>query len=157
MGIPMFGNNPRELKTEEDDGGLEQVTQSEVLKTEIIMARKKLQEAEARMVELQKKLDEYVNKERQIAEIMIIAQINAQRTEAQARAKAEVLLQEKEEELRLKQQELELLKLKAQQFKEDILDRLDQYKANVEKMVESAESESFAPTLVARDRRTYTK
>lgn len=98
-----------------------------------------------------------MNKERQIAEIMIVAQINAQRTEAQARAKAEVLLQEKEEELRLKQQELELLKLKAQQFKEDILDRLDQYKANVEKMVESAESESFAPTLVARDRRTYTK
>lgn len=157
MGIPMFGNDPRELKTEEDKGGMDQVTQSEALKTEIIMARKKLQEAEARMLELQKKLDEFVNKERQIAEIMIIAQINAQRTEAQARARAEVLLQEKDEELRLKQQELELLKLKAQQFKEDILDRLDQYKANVEKMVDSGESDSFAPTLVARDRRTNTK
>lgn len=157
MGIPIFGNNPRELQTEVDNTVIDHGAQVEALKADVVMARKKLQEAEARMAELQKKLDEYVNKERQIAEIMIIAQINAQRTEAQARARAEVLLQEKEEELRLKQQELELLKLKAQLFKEDILDRLDQYKATVEKIIDGADNDSFAPTLITRDKKSDQK
>lgn len=53
MGIPMFGNNPRELKTEEDDGGLEQVTQLRFSRRKSSWPGK-LQEAEARMVELQK-------------------------------------------------------------------------------------------------------
>lgn len=153
MGIPVFGNNPRELLNEDDHNKFDQSAQTETLKAEIVLARKKLQDAEARMAELQKKLDESVNKERQIAEIMIVAQINAQRTEAQARVRAEELLQEKEEELRLKQQELELLKLKAHQFKDSILDRLDQYKATVESIMEDADHDSFAPTLVARDKK----
>ncbi|NLN87450.1 MAG: hypothetical protein GX133_07585 [Syntrophomonadaceae bacterium] len=94
MGIPVFGNNPRELLNDGDHNKLDQSAQTEALKAEIVLARKKLQDAEARMIELQKKLDEFVNKERQIAEIMIVAQINAQRTEAQARARAEELLLE---------------------------------------------------------------
>ncbi|NLN87449.1 MAG: hypothetical protein GX133_07580 [Syntrophomonadaceae bacterium] len=55
--------------------------------------------------------------------------------------------------MRLMQQELELLKLKAHQFKDSILDRLDQYKATVESIMEDADHDSFAPTLVARDKK----
>lgn len=153
MSIPVFGNNPRGVQAEVDYSGLDHGQQVETLKAEIFQARKRLQESEVRLAELQKKMDEYVSKERQIAEIMITAQINAQRTEAQARARAEVLLQETEDELRLKQQELELLKMKAQLFKEDILNRLDNYKASVEKITDGAEDASFTPTLVAREKK----
>ncbi len=153
MSIPVFGSNPRGVQTEVDYSGLDQEQQVEALKAEIFQARKKLQESEVRLAELQKKTDEYVNKERQIAEIMITAQINAQRTEAQARARAEVLLQETEDELRLKQQELELLKMRAQLFKEDILNRLDHYKTSVENITDGTEDVSFTPTLVAREKK----
>ena len=153
MSIPVFGNNPRGVQTEADYSGLDQGQQVEALKAEIFKARKKLQESEVRLAELQKKADEYMSKERQIAEIMITAQINAQRTEAQARACAEVMLQETEDELRLKQQELELLKMRAQLFKEDILSRLDHYKTSVEKITDDSEDASFMPTLVAREKK----
>jgi hypothetical protein len=73
-----------------------------------------------RMVELQNKLEEYLNKERQIAEVMVNAQISAQKIEAQARTRAEILLQETDEELRRKNQELELLQIKAQKIKKNL-------------------------------------
>lgn len=156
MGIPLFGNNPRENQAEIEysttDNNLTP-PQVEQLKAELIRARKGLQESEARMGELQKKLNEYISKERQIAEVMIAAQISAQRTEAQARARAEVVLQEADEQLRLKQQELELLQMKAQLFKQEILDRLDQYKSSVEKIMNGGEDTSFTPILVAKDRK----
>jgi len=79
------------------------------------------------MAELQTKLEEYLSRERQIAEVMINAQISAQKIEAQARAKVEILLQETDEELRRKNQELELLRIKSQLFKQELNDRLLRY------------------------------
>lgn len=156
MGIQLFGNGPRENQAEmgysSADNNLSQ-TQVEQLKTELIKSRKQMQESEARMAELQKKLDEFIGKERQIAEVMIAAQISAQRTEAQARAKAEVLLQEADEQLRLKQQEMELLQMRAQLFKQEILERLDQYKSSIEKIMNGGDDTSFTPILVAKDRK----
>lgn len=151
MGISMFGNKPQGGQAEVEHSEREQEQQVEALKAEIFQARRKLEESEARLAELQRKLDEYVGRERQIAEIMIAAQVNAQKTEAQARARAEVLLQETDEELRLRQQEMELLRMKAQAFKDDLLGRLDQYKAAVEQNTEGAEDPSFNPTLIARE------
>ncbi len=160
MGISIFGNSPRENQTEigyssTDNNSDNKFSQTQVdqLKTELIRARKEMQESEARMAELQKKLDEFISKERQIAEVMIAAQISAQRTEAQARAKAEVLLQEADEQLRLKQQEIELLQMKAELFKQEILERLDQYKLSIEKIMNGGEDTSFTPILVAKDRK----
>lgn len=143
MGIQLFGNNPKESASEVATNDSEINLTVETLQAEIIQARKKLQEAEARMMQLQKKLDDYLGKERQIAEVMIAAQISAQKTEAQARSQAEVLMQETEEQLRLKHQELELLQMKAQVFKDDVIDRLDQYKLSLEKIMDMGEETTF--------------
>ncbi len=135
----------------------EYIIAEETLQTEIMQAREKLRESEAKMMELQRKLDDYMTKERQIAEVMIAAQISAQKTEASARARAEVILQETEEKLRLKQRELELLQLKSQTFKEDIVDKLEQYKTSVEKIMTISDDEAFTPTLVSDDQMTGQK
>lgn len=151
MGIQLFGNNPKEAAVEVITNNTENNFTVETLQAEIIQARKNLQESEARMIELQKKLDDYIGKERQIAEVMIAAQISAQKTEAQARARAEILMQETEAELRLKHQELELLQMKAQAFKDDVLDRLDQYKSSLEKIMDTGEETSF--TVINTEKR----
>jgi hypothetical protein len=98
-------------------------------------------------------LEEYLSKERQIAEVMISAQISAQKIEAQARAKAEILLQETDEELRRKNQELELLRFKAQNFKQELTDRLDQYRSALDKALEPVDDGFFTPTLVAKEKK----
>ncbi len=151
MGIQLFGNNPKEAAVEMTTNDTENNLTVETLQADIIQARKKLQVSEARMIELQKKLDDYIGKERQIAEVMIAAQISAQKTEAQARARAEILMQETEAELRLKHQELELLQMKAQSFKDEVLDRLDQYKSSLEKIMDTGEETSF--TVINTEKR----
>lgn len=123
------------------------------LQAEVEQARQQLSSSQARVAELQHRLDEYLSRERQIAEVMIVAQINAQRLEAQARAKAEVLIQETDEELRRKNQELELLKLKAQLFKQDLNERLEQFKVSIDKTWDLNEDITFTPTLVAKDKK----
>lgn len=129
----------------------------ESLKAEIEQARLQLKSSQTRVAELQQKLDDYMGKERQIAEVMIMAQINAQRLEAQARAKAEVLIQETDEELRRKNHELELLRLKAQMFKQDLNERLEQFKTSVDRILDFNDDVSFTPTLVAKDKKVDQK
>lgn len=153
MGISLFGGNPKETSNEKDRIESEYELKVEALQVEIAQAQEKLRESEAKMAELQCKLDEYLSKERQIAEVMIKAQISAQKTEAQARAKAEILLQETDEELRRRNQEMELLRIKAQLFKQDLHDRLDQYKTSLEKIMDSSDDIVFTPTLVAKDKK----
>jgi alkanesulfonate monooxygenase SsuD/methylene tetrahydromethanopterin reductase-like flavin-dependent oxidoreductase (luciferase family) len=127
------------------------------LQAEIMQFREKLQESESRVAGLQGKLDEYLSKERQIAEVMIMAQISAQKTEAQARAKVEILLQDTEEELRRKAQELEMLRIKVKLFKKDIHDRLDQYKTSLEEIMDPSDDVLFVPTLVGKDEKSSQK
>jgi hypothetical protein len=153
MGIQMFGPNSKEVSTTNSSAGSENRPKIAALQAEIIEAHEKLQESEARLLELQKKLNEYQGKERQIAEVMIMAQINAQRVEAEARAKVEVLIQETDEELRRKHQEMELLRLKAQYFKKEIYERLDQYRSSLDQMADIGEEMSFTPTLISREKK----
>lgn len=157
MGTQLLINDPRENKMEITTVDPEYINAAETLQAEIMQARQKLMESEAKMMELQGKLDDYVTRERQIAEVMISAQISAQKTEASARARAEVILQETEETLRLKQRELELLHLKARSYKEDIVDKLELYKSSVEKIMPSADDTNFTPTLVNEDKMTGQK
>lgn len=153
MSMQLFGNNLKESGVEMTGASHEGNSQLEVLQAEVTQARKKLMDSEAKMIELQKRLDEYISKERQIAEVMIAAQISAQKTEAQARARAEVLLQETDEELRLKQQELELLQMRAQLLKDEIFSKLEQCKTSVDKIMAIGEDSSFTPTLVSGDKK----
>ncbi|NMC28354.1 MAG: hypothetical protein GYA42_09460 [Syntrophomonadaceae bacterium] len=131
----------------------EQRAQIEALKAEVARARVELQRAQADLTELQKKLKEYQEKERQIAEVMILAQISAQRTEAEARARAEILIQEADEELRRRNQELELLRLKAQRFKKDLYTRIDLYRASLDQIPDISEEFTFTPTLISREKK----
>jgi chromosome segregation ATPase len=150
MSIPLFGGNSKEPGNEKTRIDLEYQLKVEALQDEIVQAREKLKKSESRMSELQNKLDEYINKEHQIAEIMIIAQVNSHKIEAEARARAEILLQETEEELRRRNQELELLRAKTQLFKQEIYDRLDQYKTSLDKINDSNDNLAFTPTLVTK-------
>lgn len=88
---------------------------------------------------------------------MINAQISAQKTEAQARARAEVLIQETDEELRHKNRELELLRIQVQLFKQDIYGRIDQYKSSLDKIMDPNEEIAFTPTLVTKEKNTEKK
>jgi prefoldin subunit 5 len=153
----LFRRNSKEASNINDTNDLEYQHKVEALQAEIMQAREKLQKSESRMTELQNKLDEYKDKERQIAEVMIIAQVNAHKTEAHARAKAEILLQETDEELRRKTQELELLRSKTQIFKQEMYDRLDQYKTSLEKIMDLNDTLTFTPTLVAKDKKADQK
>jgi chromosome segregation ATPase len=153
MGI-LFGGNPREpINDKEQHIDTEYQLRIENLQAEIVQARAKLKEAQARMTELQNKLEEYQSKERQISEVMINAQINAQKFEAQARAKAEILIQELDEELRRKNQELELLRIKAQNFKQELSERIDQYRSSIDLILEPSDDVLFTPTLVSKDKK----
>jgi len=119
----------------------------------VARARVELQGSQAVVMELQKKLKEYQQKERQIAEVMIMAQISAQRTEAQARARAEILIQEADEEMRRRNQELELLRLKAQRFKKDLYTHLDLYRVSLDQIPDMSEESAFTPTLLSFEKR----
>lgn len=89
---------------------------------EIFRAKKKLQESDIRMTELQKKLDNYLrNKENQLAEVMFTAHTNAQRIEAQARSQIQYYLDEMELELQRKMREIEIVEEKTRQFDQAIV------------------------------------
>jgi len=89
---------------------------------EIFRAKKKLQESDIRMTELQKKLDNYLrNKENQLAEVMFTAHTNAQRIEAQARSQIQYYLDEMELELQHKMREIEIVEEKTRQFDQAIV------------------------------------
>ncbi len=89
---------------------------------EIFRAKKKLQESDVRMNDLQNKLDNYLrNKENQLAEIMFTAHTNAQRIENQARAQIQFYLDEMEMELQRKQREIELIEQKTSAFDQALI------------------------------------
>jgi len=155
MGI--FGSNPKETNNEKEHNDSEYQLKIEKLQTEIVQAREKLKESQNKMAELQNRLEEYLSKERQIAEVMVNAQISAQKIEAQARVKAEILLQETDEELRRKNQELELLQIKAHKFKQAVSDQIDQYKSSLDKILDPSDDVIFTPTLVTKDKKNDQK
>jgi len=150
---PLFGSNTRDLSPEVNPVGSENLKKIRALQAEITQAHEQLEQSEADLLEMRKKLEDYISKERQIAEVMIIAQINAQRIEAEARAKVAILLQETDEELRRKHQQLELLRLKAQHFKKEINERLDEYRSSLERIVDISEDASFKPILITPDKK----
>ncbi|HNX29105.1 MAG TPA: hypothetical protein PKN87_06790 [Syntrophomonadaceae bacterium] len=144
------GNNEAQFNNEAQ-------SRLEALQAEIRQAREKLEAAENRILKLQNKLDGYQQKETQIAEVMIIAQISAQKIEAEARSRAELLQQNTDEELRRKNKELELLRIKVQLFKQDISERIDQYKSSLERSFDPDEETAFTPTLVTNDKKSSQK
>ena len=91
MGI-LFGRNTKKMNSEKERIDSEYQLKIQTLQAQIVQTQDKLNESQTKMAELQNTLEEYLRKERQIAQVMIIAQINAQKFEAQARAKAEIII-----------------------------------------------------------------
>ena len=121
MGKSLLGINPHEANSEIDQIAIDYKLKLIAFQDGIFQSRKKLQDSDKRMADLQKKLDEYVrNKENQIAEVIFTAHMNAQRIEAQARSQTEYFILEMEEEIRRKQKEMELLQKKTSRFVNDI-------------------------------------
>ena len=139
----------REMQAQQN----EMQQQFDALQAEIKQAREKLAAAESQVGLLQEKLEEYRGKELQIAEVMINAQISAQRIETQARVEAELLQQQVDEELRRKNQELELMRMKVQHFRKDMNERFEQYKSSLDRIFEPGDEGAFTPTLVSVDKK----
>lgn len=117
MGKPTLEFTPPEGKKDFDNLSVEYKLKLIAYQDEIFRAKKKLQESDIRMNELQTKLDNYLrNKENQLAEIMFTAHTNAQRIESQARSQIQYYLDEMELELQHKQREIEAIEEKTNQF-----------------------------------------
>ncbi len=152
IGKTLFGFKPKDVINEMQRIDSEYQTKIEALQAEIDRAREELKKTEARLPELQKQLDHHLKQERQIAEVMVTAQINAQRIEDQAREKAETLLQNSEEDLRRKNQELDFLRMKVNRFKEEFRETLDNYKYSLDNIKEPNDDMNFAPTLISKEK-----
>ncbi len=122
------------------------------LQSEIESARAELKKSEERAAELQKRLNEFIDREHMIADVMIKAQKNAQRMEDEARERARTMIEKSEEELRIKLQELEMLRAKVDRFREEFRGLLDEYRISLETMKMPSGETPFTPTLVLRDR-----
>ena len=154
IGKTLFGFKPKDVINEMQRIDSEYQTKIEGLQAEIERAKVELKKTEARLPELQKQLDEQLNKERQIAEVMVTAQMNAHRIEDQAREKAVSLLQNSEDELRRKNQELDFLRMKVNRFKEEFRETLDNYKFSLDNIKEPTDDINFAPTLITNEKAT---
>lgn len=126
MGNSLLKADNQEAKGEIDQVAIDYRLKLIAFQDELFQSRKKLQDSDRKMADLQKKLDEYVrNKENQIAEVMFTAHMNAQRIEAQTRSQTEYIILEMEEEMRHKQKELELLQKKTNRFVDDNLSDME--------------------------------
>jgi len=122
MGKSLHKANQSEANGEMDQISIDYRLKLIAFQDELFQSRKKLQDSDKKMAELQMKLNEYVqNKENQIAEVVFTAHMNAQRIEAQTRSQTEYLILEMEDEMRRKQKELEILQKKTNRFVDDTI------------------------------------
>lgn len=152
FGKSLFGYKPSEVLSEIErlDGEYQQKVNE--LKKEIEKANAELAAAVQKQDHIQTELNSYVEREKLIADVMVKAQINAQKIEEQAREKARMMLENTEEELKNKLQELDFLRLKVARFKDEFREVLDNYRVSLENVREMPEDISFTPTLVVKDK-----
>lgn len=148
----LFGYKPNEVVSEITR--LEQDYQGKIaaITMEIERAAEELRKSEEKRAELETRLENYIAREHQIAEVMLTAQVNSQKIEEQAREKAHTMLEHSEEELKRKNRELDFLRRKVARFKEEFRETLDKYKFSLDSVNESEDEVAFAPTLVVNDK-----
>jgi len=151
----LFGFKPGEVISQIDNMENEHQEKINALNSEIEKIQAELQKAEEKREDLQKQLNSYIEKENLIAEVMVIAQINAQRIEEQARERARHMLENAEEELKQKLHELDFLRIKVARFKEEFREVLDNYRVSLEKVREEPEDLGFTPTLITKENRRH--
>jgi len=137
-----------EIKRMDSEFGLKMAE----LNRELDTLRSELKQADEKENELKAKLEGHAEKERYISNVMMTAQINAQKVEEQARERAHMMLEASEDELRKKQQELEILRTRVIRFKEEFRSILDNYRVSVENIKETPDEANFTPTLITNDK-----
>ncbi|MEN6326630.1 MAG: hypothetical protein ABFD18_10570 [Syntrophomonas sp.] len=152
LGKTLFGFKPKDVIDEFARIDAECQQKIEAMKTEIEQTKNELKRSEEKQAELQKRADEYMVRERMVTDVMVAAQLNAQKIVEQAREKARMMLESSEEELKHKLQELDFLRLKVSRFKEEFREVLDNYRVSLEKVKENPDDVSFTPTLVTKDK-----
>lgn len=156
FGRSLLGYNPDQVMNEIRHMDSEYQKRIEELSLQIDSARSQLKKSEELAVELQSKLNTYVEREHAIAEVMLKAQKNALRIEEEAKEKARLMFEKSEEELKKKRQELEFLRIKVERFRDEFRGILDEYKVSVESMRIPSGEGVFTPTLIVSDK-THTK
>jgi len=151
----LFGFKPAEVINQIENMEKEHQQKVEAFKSEIEKIQAELKSAEEKREELQKQLNIYIERERTITDVMVTAQINAQRIEEQARERARHMLENTEEELKQKLQELDFLRIKVARFKEEFREILDNYRVSLEKVREEPEDSGFTPTLITKENRRH--
>lgn len=151
FGKSLFGFRPSEVENQILRMESENQEKIRALKEEIESARTELKKSEDKAAELQKRLNEYIDREHIISDVMLKAQVNAQRIEDEARERARLMLEKSEEELRKKNQELEFLRMKVERFREEFRGILDEYKISLETMKIPPDT-PFTPTLVVKEK-----
>ncbi|MFZ5634888.1 MAG: hypothetical protein ACOY40_18835 [Bacillota bacterium] len=152
FGRSLLGFSPAQVINEIERIDSEHQQKIGALKEEVSAAREELKKSEEKAAELQKQLNQYMDREHMIAEVMLKAQRNAQRMEEEAREKARMMLEKSEEELKVKLQELELLRVKVERFREEFRGMLDEYKLSLETMKVPSGEAPFTPTLVVKEK-----
>lgn len=151
IGRTLFGLKSGEVEKEFQRVDTEHQEKIISLKVEIERAKVELENSRKKLEELQKELNTSLGKEREIAEVMVTAQINARRIEEIAHEKAQAMLEKSEMELREKEQELHILRIKATQFKEEFREILDKYKLSLETIKGLSDKDiSFTPSIVRK-------
>ena len=151
----LFGFKPGEVTSQIESMKKEHQLKIEEFKSEIEKLQTELHNAEDKRDELKGQLNSYIEKEKMIAEVMVTAQVNAQRIEEQARERAAAMLESAHEELKQKIHELDLLRIKVVRFKEEFREVLDNYRVSLEKIKELPEDPSFTPILVTKENRKH--
>jgi len=144
----LFGYKPADVRNELTKAAEEEQRKIELLQADLEKARAQLQEAENLKLQLEKRLAEYAERERLLADVLVTAHINAQKIEEQAREHARIMLEKSEEELRNKQLEIEALRSKVVRFKEEFRHTLEKYRISLENVNEVPEEASFKPVLL---------
>ncbi|MEN6351458.1 MAG: hypothetical protein ABFD08_18960 [Syntrophomonas sp.] len=152
IGKTLFGFKPRDVINEFERIDAEYQHKIETMQAEVNQARTDLKDAMEKQMELQKQLNGYIERERLVTDVMVTAQVNAQKLVEQAREKSRMMLENSEEELKHKLQELEFLRMKVTRFKEEFREVLDNYRVSLEKIKEVPDDVSFTPTLVTKDK-----
>jgi hypothetical protein len=150
----LFGYKPSDVKNEFARTEEEQQAKVQFLQAELEKVNSQLREAEDLKLRLEKKLAEYADRERLLADVLVTAHINAQKIEEQAREHARVMLEKSEEELRNKQLEIEALRSKVVRFKDEFRYTLEKYRISLDNVNEIPDEPSFKPILINTEKLT---
>lgn len=152
FGRSLFGFKPAQVINEMQRKDAENQEQVVALQARLEQAHQELAQSSQKVEELQQQLNNYIERERLIADVMVTAHKKAQSIEEEAREKARALLEQSEKELHDKNQELDHLRQKVARFKEEFREVLDNYRFSLEAMKDPSGETSFTPTLIVGEK-----